>query len=406
MQQQDALRLAAGAAGRGLMLKLGLPGAAIAFAMLLLLGVLGAFNANEAMADEACGDRGSPQTTDAGSDSGSGKGQGRGGNLRRKQIKNAKIIDGVAKAHGLSGKATLIALMTALQESTLINLDHGHADSVGIFQQRAAWGPKADRMNVKKSAKMFFYGGQQGQPGLTDIKGWQHKAPGIAAQDVQRSLYPEMYAGQEAPARKIAKEAGIDLDRSGTRKEDEEEGPSQEPGRSGQANDRTGTGVQGLDGCYGHEPGTGAAGKKAKGKFSDGRADGWPKGVKNHRSTAEAIAWARRQVDGPPNWERLCLRFVSTAYGFGPTRQYRAIEQWQDTPARMKHAKDRHPPKGALMYWSTGAGRAGHVALYIGDGKIASNDIRRPGYIDIVPAAAIEKDWGSTYLGWTAPLFP
>ncbi|BFO23119.1 hypothetical protein SHKM778_95070 (plasmid) [Streptomyces sp. KM77-8] len=48
---------------------------------------------------------------------------------------------------------------------------------------------------------------------------------------------------------------------------------------------------------------------------------------------------------------------------------------------------------GALMFWSTD-GRAGHVALYVGNGQIASNDIREPGRISIVPATDIESKWG------------
>ncbi|MGY3341164.1 hypothetical protein ACVW0K_007357 [Streptomyces filamentosus] len=57
------------------------------------------------------------------------------------------------------------------------------------------------------------------------------------------------------------------------------------------------------------------------------------------------------------------------------------------------------------MYWDTGQ-RAGHVALYLGGGKIASNDIRRKGYIDVVDATDTETVWGATYLGWAPPHFP
>lgn len=385
-------------------MKAGLPGAVVGLVMLLFLGIFGAINTSNAMADSSCGDRGTPQTTDGGSDSGSSSQSGNG-DIRAKQIKNARIIDGVAKKHGLSGRATLIALMTALQESTLINLDHGHADSVGVFQQRAAWGPKADRMNVKKSARMFFYGGQQGQPGLTDIKDWQTKPLGDAAQDVQNSAFPDLYVGQERPARKIAEEAGIDLSRAGKGGSDKETGGGDAPTGSGTSSLENGTCYPQPNGSV-EQPGGDGGGKVTKGKFKDGKATGWPSSVSNPRSTKEAIAWARRQTSAGKHWERLCLRFVSKAYGYGPTRQYRAIEQWGDTPARMKHTKDRRPPPGALLYWSTGKGRAGHVALYLGGGKIASNDIERPGYIDVVPADAIEKKWGSTYLGWTAPLLP
>ncbi|WP_406054002.1 hypothetical protein OG462_42580 [Streptomyces sp. NBC_01077] len=60
---------------------------------------------------------------------------------------------------------------------------------------------------------------------------------------------------------------------------------------------------------------------------------------------------------------------------------------------------------GALLYWDTGQ-RAGHVALCLRDGKIASNEFRRYGYIDAVNATDIETVWGATYLGWAPPYFP
>jgi hypothetical protein len=73
---------------------------------------------------------------------------GRGGepvpnsSARVRQVAFAKIIDNVAVARGLPGQATLIALMTALQESQLDNIAYGDRDSVGLFQQRpsAGWG--------------------------------------------------------------------------------------------------------------------------------------------------------------------------------------------------------------------------------------------------------------------------
>ncbi|WP_369148997.1 hypothetical protein [Streptomyces sp. R44] len=74
-------------------------------------------------------------------------------------------------------------------------------------------------------------------------------------------------------------------------------------------------------------------------------------------------------------------------------------------PATMRHDRDRTPPPGALMYWDTSQ-RAGHVGLCLGDGKIASNDIRRKGYIDIIHATDIETVWGAQYLSWAPPYFP
>ncbi|MEU8883907.1 hypothetical protein [Streptomyces hydrogenans] len=150
----------------------------------------------------------------------------------------------------------------------------------------------------------------------------------------------------------------------------------------------------------------GAGGTTAGGKaFHDGAA-GWPASVKNPRSTAGAIAWARQEAaGGGANWYRACLAFVARTYGWSYSGVQYAIDHYRQMPASMRHDRDRTPPPGALMYWDTGQ-RAGHVALYLGGGKIASNDIRRKGYIDVVDATDIETVWGATYLGWAPPHFP
>jgi hypothetical protein len=140
------------------------------------------------------------------------------GPLRATQIAFAKLIDDVAVQRGLPGKATLIALMTALVESDLQNLTYGDADSVGLFQQRpaAGWGSVAKILNPRYSAAAFFGGSAAPDPpGLVDINGWPSMSLGDAAQAVQVSAKPERYALREQEAREIAAAAGIDLTRSG-----------------------------------------------------------------------------------------------------------------------------------------------------------------------------------------------
>lgn len=141
-----------------------------------------------------------------------------GGTLRGSQVAFAKIIDEVAVRRGLPGQATLVALMTALQESQLRNLAYGHADSVGLFQQRpaAGWGTVAQIMNPRYSADAFFGGAAPpSPPGLVDIDGWPSMSYNDAAQAVQVSAHPDLYAQHEEEAKKIAAEAGIDLTRAG-----------------------------------------------------------------------------------------------------------------------------------------------------------------------------------------------
>jgi hypothetical protein len=140
------------------------------------------------------------------------------GPLRDTQVAFAKLIDQVAVERGLPGKATLIALMTALVESDLQNLTYGDRDSVGLFQQRpgAGWGSARQIMNPRYAAAAFFGGAAPpSPPGLVDINGWPAMALGDAAQAVQVSAFPERYALREQEARQIASAAGIDLARSG-----------------------------------------------------------------------------------------------------------------------------------------------------------------------------------------------
>ncbi|MFJ3481690.1 NlpC/P60 family protein [Streptomyces microflavus] len=398
MNGRDALGAAASAASAPFKLKVAAVGAVAFLIFLLVVGIFGAGVGGKAFAD-SCGKRGQPGAEVPGGDTGGGSAEAPGAGMRKKQIANAEIIDGVAEKEGLSGRATLIGLMTALQESTLLNLDYGHADSIGLFQQRPSqgWGTKEQIMNPKYSATMFFMGDKDGSPrGLTDVKGWESMDMGAAAQKVQVSAHPDLYAGQEDAAREIARLADIDLDRPGKGGADQDEGGDQ--GDQGDA----ANGDDGAGECY-DEGGAGKPGKPGE-AFHDGAA-GWPAQVKNPRSTAAAIKWAENETSGGKDWYRACLAFVAQAYGWSYSGVNYAIDHYKEMPANMKHDKDREPPPGALMYWDTGQ-RAGHVAIYLGNGKIASNDIERPGYIDVVPATDIETKWGATYLGWAPPYFP
>jgi cell wall-associated NlpC family hydrolase len=397
---RDAARALGRLGGRGLKIKATAIASVVFVIFLFVVGIFGAGVGGKAYAD-SCGERGTP---DVDYGDGGGTAQQPDGDIREKQKANAKVIDEVAEGRGLSGRATLIGLMTALQESTLINLDHGHADSIGLFQQRpsAGWGTKEDIMKPEYSASMFFFGDEDGSPrGLTDINGWESMGLGEAAQAVQVSAHPELYDGQEDAARQIAQEAGIDLDRPGKGSdadEDQDQGDDTDTATGNEDQDAD-TAAE----CY-PEDANDRPGRPGE-AFHDGDAP-WPANVKNPRSTEEAIAWAENESKiGGPDWYRACLAFVARAYGWNFSGTMYAIDHYREMPASMKHDKDRNPPPGALMYWETG-GRAGHVAVYLGDGKIASNDIVRPGYIDVVPATDIETKWGSTYVGWAPPYFP
>lgn len=151
--------------------------------------------------------------------------------LTPRQESIARTYIAVGKQLGISRSGQIIAIMMALQESSLrmlanpsvpaslhfsndgVGRDH---DSIGSAQQRpaAGWGTVEQLMNPSYNARAF-YGGpsgpNRGSPrGLLDIPGWQAMDKGLAAQAVQVSAFPELYARWEPAATAIvaALEAG------------------------------------------------------------------------------------------------------------------------------------------------------------------------------------------------------
>jgi LysM repeat protein len=97
----------------------------------------------------------------------------------------------------------IIALATAMQESSLRNLSWGDRDSVGLFQQRPAsgWGTSADLQVPAHAARLFYLGRPGFTRGLLRISGWQNMSLTQAAKAVQISAFPNHYAKWETSAR-------------------------------------------------------------------------------------------------------------------------------------------------------------------------------------------------------------
>jgi hypothetical protein len=203
--ERDLARAAGAVFNRGVMVK---AGGVVALVGLLGLLMLAPFGVSSDQVSAACAP-GAPVVDEDPEVSGT---------LRQEQVSFAKIIDQVAVTRGLPGQATLVALMTALQESQLRNLAGGDRDSVGLFQQRPStgWGTAEQIGDPQYAAKAFFGGSELPEPpGLVEINGWPSMTYNDAAQAVQRSGYPFAYAKQEKSARSIAAEAGINLQRPG-----------------------------------------------------------------------------------------------------------------------------------------------------------------------------------------------
>ncbi|MDN5857648.1 MAG: C40 family peptidase [Pseudonocardia sp.] len=123
--------------------------------------------------------------------------------LNEEQRRNATTILGVVKQKGLPPRAGLIALATAMQESTLRNLNHGDRDSLGLFQQRPSqgWGSPAQVTDPVYATSIFL-------DRLVEVPSWQTMPVTVAAQTVQRSAFPNAYAKWEPLAVELVAQIG------------------------------------------------------------------------------------------------------------------------------------------------------------------------------------------------------
>jgi hypothetical protein len=111
---------------------------------------------------------------------------------------------------GISDRGLAIAIATSCVECGLWNLASaaypesesyphdgvaaGDYDSVGLFQQRAAWGSYYERMTPPETARLFYTGGHEGQRGLIDFEyDSTERSIGEWAQSVQVSAFPDRY---------------------------------------------------------------------------------------------------------------------------------------------------------------------------------------------------------------------
>jgi hypothetical protein len=115
------------------------------------------------------------------------------------QLRHAITIAEVGKQMKLPPRAMVVAVATALQESTLRNLGHlgdsNDHDSLGLFQQRpsAGWGTPAQLKDPRYAATAFY-------KGLIAVPSWQRLPVTDATQAVQVSAYPDAYAKWERQA--------------------------------------------------------------------------------------------------------------------------------------------------------------------------------------------------------------
>ncbi|MAL05261.1 MAG: hypothetical protein CMH36_00110 [Microbacterium sp.] len=122
------------------------------------------------------------------------------------QLQNAAAIMNAATSLGLSPRAQLLGVMTAMGESSLRNIVYGDYEtsgvlnpngtrttSIGLFQQQDSWGSRDDRLNPTRAATLFY-------ERLARIDGWETLPASEAIHRVQINSDPDHYAKWEAPA--------------------------------------------------------------------------------------------------------------------------------------------------------------------------------------------------------------
>ncbi|MFC3686757.1 hypothetical protein [Aquipuribacter hungaricus] len=112
---------------------------------------------------------------------------------------NAALVVGMADRRGLPARAATIGIATAIQESGLVNIDYGDRDSLGLFQQRPSqgWGTEEQVQDPVYATGAFY-------DALVEIDGYTELEITDAAQQVQRSGFPEAYADHEGEGRALA----------------------------------------------------------------------------------------------------------------------------------------------------------------------------------------------------------
>ncbi|MEO3863122.1 VCBS repeat-containing protein [Acrocarpospora sp. B8E8] len=116
------------------------------------------------------------------------------------RVSCARVIVNTVRDRGLDPRAAVIAVTTAIVESSIDNiaeeLDH---DSLGLFQQRGSWGSASQRLDPVWATNAFLNKMIAKYPNDS----WKTAQVGAVCQAVQVSAYPERYQPQAADAQLI-----------------------------------------------------------------------------------------------------------------------------------------------------------------------------------------------------------
>ena len=314
------------------------------------------------------------------------------------QLRNAATIIAAGKQRRTPRRAWVIAIATALQESTLLNhannnpdypevarismaLPHeavsNDNDSVGLFQQRpiegaGSWGTVKELMTPTISADKFFVA-------LLNVAGWETLPLTEAAQKVQHSAYPDAYAKHEPLATAIVNAlAAISTD----------DVPAGEAG----AVNCSGDGGDGL-------PADGAAGIPA----------GFALPTNSQQATAVSFALAQLGkpyvfgAEGPNSYD--CSGLMQAAWAKAGVTIPRVTTDQVHAGIAVPNTAAMQPGDLIFIPGSDGtAQQPGHVGMYIGVGEYARQWlIQAPHTGDTVKITSVNS-WSSQIVAIRRPL--
>jgi cell wall-associated NlpC family hydrolase len=93
----------------------------------------------------------------------------------------------------MPSRAAVVAVATALQESGLRNVGYGDRYSLGLFQQRASWGPTGVRLDPVAATMLFLRA-------LHAVPHWELLPAAVASDQVQHSAFPTAVSRWESMA--------------------------------------------------------------------------------------------------------------------------------------------------------------------------------------------------------------
>lgn len=110
-------------------------------------------------------------------------------------------------------------------------------------------------------------------------------------------------------------------------------------------------------------------------------------------SADKALSNANSQTTCDPGY---CLKNVRQWHGIS-SKEADAADAWKN--ATGKHAGDKHPPKGAPVFWTGGTNGHGHIAIARSN-DMRSTDIPASGKVGNDPGSWPKQKWGLKYVGW------